>query len=59
MMFYLRKIDVFRGGGELVGAMLGFCWLSAGCLDAFWKLEAMRLDTMREISAQEIGRAHV
>ena len=43
-MFYLMKIYVLRGGGELVGAMLRSFWWSEGCLEAFWELEAMRLD---------------
>ena len=43
MMFYLRKIEVFRVEGsrwELFWDLFD----GRGCLEAFWELEAMRLD---------------
>ena len=43
-MIYLRKMKVLRGAGELVGVILRSFWWSGGCLEAFWELEAMRLD---------------
>ena len=51
-MFYIMKIDVLRGVGELAGAILGSFWWSGGCLEAFWELEAMRLD----IGGSEAGK---
>ena len=44
-MFYLKTIDILRGGGELVGVMLGSFWWSGGAWKLFWELEALRLDT--------------
>ena len=38
------KIEVLRGGGELMGAILSSFWWLEGCLEAFWELESMRLD---------------
>ncbi len=36
----LMEIEVLRGGGELVGVILGSFWWSEGCLETFWELEA-------------------
>ena len=36
--------QVLRGGGELVGGILSSFWWLEGCLEAFWEMEAMRLD---------------
>ena len=33
-----------RGGGELAGGILSSFWWLDGCLEAFWEMEAMRLD---------------
>ena len=33
-----------KGGGELVGGILSSFWWLEGCLEAFWEMEAMRLD---------------
>ena len=40
----LREMEVLRGGGELVGGILSSFWWLEGCLEAFWEVEAMRLD---------------
>ena len=39
----LKEINVFRGGRELAGAIFSSFWWSEGCLEAFWKVEAMEL----------------
>ena len=40
----LWEMEVLRGGGELVGGILSSFWWLEGCLEAFWEMEAMRLD---------------
>ena len=37
-------MEVLRGGGELVGGILSSFWWLEGCWEAFWEMEAMRLD---------------
>ena len=36
--------QVLRNGGELAGGILSSFWWLEGCLEAFWEMEAMRLD---------------